>query len=60
LDELAQCVKRGEDGDPTSARRAAELFELIEDYKDAVAWWHRAAELGDRDAINYVRVIITG
>ena len=59
-DELEISIERGENGDPASARRAAELLELINDHKGAVAWWHRAADLGDEDAIDYVRVILTG
>lgn len=58
--ELALCIEHGEKGDAASARRAAELLELIEDYERAVAWWHRAAALGDEDAIYYVREILTG
>lgn len=59
-DELARCIECAERGDPANARRAAELLELINDYKEAVAWWHRAADLGDEDAIDYVREILTG
>jgi len=59
-DELEISIEHGEKGDPASARRAAELLELINDYKGAVAWWHRAADLGDEDAIDYVRVILAG
>jgi hypothetical protein len=59
-DELAESQKRGEAGDPSSARRTAELLELVEDFSGARTWWHRAAALGDRDAINYVREILNG
>lgn len=59
-DELAQCLKRGEAGDPDSARRAAELFELVENFGEAQKWWNRAADLGDPDAIDYVNEILHG
>ena len=58
-DELAEAKKRGEEGDSASARRTAELLELVEDFSGAKEWWHRAAALGDRDAIDYVREILT-
>jgi len=57
--ELSRCVERAEkEEDASSARRAAELFELIEDDENAKVWWHRAANLGDPDAIDYVREIL--
>ncbi|MDV7215777.1 hypothetical protein [Streptomyces prunicolor] len=37
-----------------SARRAAELLELIGDDESAGRWWRTAARLGDPDAIDYV------
>lgn len=58
--ELAETLRHGEAGDPSSARRAAELLELVEDFPAAQKWWHRAATLGDRDAINYVRDVLNG
>lgn len=59
-EELERCLERGKDGDAKSARRAAELLELVEDFKGAATWWHRAAQLGDGDAADYVRVILNG
>ncbi|QFZ22789.1 hypothetical protein [Saccharothrix syringae] len=54
-DELIACLRRAGEGDPASARRVAELLELQERAEEAVAWWCRAAEAGDRDAIAYLR-----
>jgi hypothetical protein len=59
-DELAESVQRGLLGDGASARRAAELYELIEDFGAAQTWWRRAAGLGDQDAISYVEHILRG
>jgi hypothetical protein len=59
-DELAEALRNGEAGDPASASRAAELLELVEDFSAAQTWWHRAAALGDRDALNYVRNVLEG
>jgi len=57
-DELALCIERGERGDATSARRAAELLELLDQDAPAAVWWHRAADLGDEDAVDYVQEIL--
>ena len=59
-DELAEAQREGEAGDPSSARRTAELLEAVEDFAGAQRWWHHAAALGDRDAINYVRYVLNG
>jgi len=59
-DELAVCIKLGTEGDAQQARRAAELLELLDDYKEARTWWHRAARFGDADAIDYVRIVLAG
>jgi hypothetical protein len=59
-DELKRCLERGKDGDAKSARRVAELLEIVEDFEGAATWWHRAAHLGDGDAADYVRVILNG
>lgn len=59
-DELAEALRHGEAGDPAGARCAAELLELVEDFPAAQTWWHRAAALGDRDAINYIRDVLEG
>jgi hypothetical protein len=53
-DELAACRQKAEEGDVPSARRVAELLELKGRDTEAVAWWHRAADAGDRDAIFYL------
>jgi folylpolyglutamate synthase/dihydropteroate synthase len=58
-DELAHSVKRAERGEPGSARRVAELLELTNRNDEAAKWWHRAADLGDEDAIDYVREFLT-
>jgi len=57
LDELENWRKLAEEGDPASARRVAELLELRHDEVGAAAWWHRAAALGDEDAILYVKEV---
>jgi hypothetical protein len=44
-----------EKGDASSARRIAELWGLLDREDEAAAWWHRAAELGDPDAVDYVQ-----
>ena len=58
--ELDQSIDAGLGGDPAAARRAAELFELFERYGAARWWWRTAAEMGDPDAIDYVREILEG
>jgi hypothetical protein len=60
MEYLAKCIGLAEEGDPSSARRAAELFELAGFDTEAAAWWRRAAELGDPDAIDYVEGILHG
>ena len=57
-ERLEQCLSPAEAGDPPSARRAAELFELAGDKNQAADWWRRAAALGDLDAIDYVEGIL--
>jgi hypothetical protein len=58
-DELSRNIERVEkEGDPRSARRVAELYELHEDDENARTWWHVAAGLGDPDAIDYVKEIL--
>ena len=41
---------------PTSgeARRIAELHQVVENYRDAAAWWHYAAKLGDPGATLFI------
>jgi hypothetical protein len=56
--ELRRCVRGAEAGDPSSARRVAELLELAGQDADAAAWWYLAADLGDPDAIDYVSEIL--
>ncbi|MDX8036719.1 hypothetical protein SK803_41545 [Lentzea sp. BCCO 10_0856] len=57
--QLHQAVVRASLGDADSARTAAELYELLNQDEDAAVWWHKAAELGDPDAIDYVNRILT-
>jgi hypothetical protein len=52
--ELSACRERAELGDARSARRLAELLELTDQHTEAGAWWHRAAALGDQDAVAYL------
>ena len=56
--ELERLKEQAEGGDACSARRVAELFELINDLDQANDWWYRAARLGDLDAVEYVQVIL--
>lgn len=53
--ELARCRQLAGEGDAASARRVAELLELMNRNTEAVAWWHHAADAGDKDAILYVQ-----
>lgn len=55
--ELADCLQEASKGRADAARRVAELLELLDRPKEAAAWWHRAAESGDRDAIMYVAAL---
>jgi hypothetical protein len=57
--ELAHCRQLAEKGDAASARRVAELLELTHQDTEAAAWWHRAANAGDQDAILYVQEFYT-
>jgi hypothetical protein len=43
---------------PAQLRRMAELVELLEDAAAARPVWERAAAAGDRDAIDYVAVLV--
>jgi predicted HNH restriction endonuclease len=54
--EIRQVIKTAST-DPESARRLAELLELVQDYRAAKLAWKQAAELGDRDAIDYYAVL---
>jgi hypothetical protein len=58
-DDLDHCVKQAEKGDSGSARRVAELLELNNRNDEAVTWWHRAADLGDEDAIDYIKEFLS-
>jgi len=53
--ELIYYRRLAEKGDAGSARRVAELLELLEQETEAVVWWHRAADAGDLDAIYYIQ-----
>src|SRR5262249_31667559 len=50
---------RAEAGDPSSARRVAELLELAGHDAVAAIWWGRAAQLGEPDAVDYVEGVLT-
>lgn len=52
--EIAECEGRARQGDPSAARRLAELFELLLDDEQASSWWLCAAALGDPDAVDIV------
>ncbi len=56
--ELDRLEEQAEGGDGASARRAAELYELLEDMNTAASWWRTAARLGDQDAADYVRGVL--
>ncbi|WP_037306943.1 hypothetical protein [Amycolatopsis orientalis] len=56
--ELDQLQEQARGGDAASARRAAELHELLDDMNTAATWWRLAAKLGDPDAEDYVREIL--
>jgi hypothetical protein len=42
-----------------TARRIAERYELLDAESEATYWWHKAADLGDPDARDYVDKILT-
>jgi hypothetical protein len=44
-------------GDGAQVRRIAELLEVLELDHVAVHWWARAAQLGDRDAADYLEIL---
>ncbi|GAA2991176.1 hypothetical protein [Actinokineospora diospyrosa] len=56
--ELADAERAALAGDCRSARRAAELYQAIHEFDRSTAWWRTAAELGDEDAIDYVRYVL--
>lgn len=56
-DELTEILDAARN-DPDLARRAAELFEVIDDLGAAQDWWRLAAGLGDNDAIDYVQGVL--
>ncbi|QXV63551.1 hypothetical protein [Amycolatopsis sp. TNS106] len=58
LDQLEFHTHRAELGEAASARRVAELLELMNRKEDAIDWWHRAARLGDSAAAAYVKYIL--
>ena len=58
--EVGRYVRRAQAGDRSSARRVAELLELAGHDAVAAVWWGRAAQLGDPDAIAYVREFLGG
>lgn len=44
--------------DADMKRRVAELYEFLGDVPTAHVWWARAAEAGDRDAIDMMTLIV--
>jgi len=57
--ELQEVRSKASFGDAKSARRTAELYELLDQDDEAAKWWHEAARLGDQDAIDYVSHILS-
>ncbi|GLY54843.1 hypothetical protein Lesp01_84980 [Lentzea sp. NBRC 102530] len=57
--ELHEVRSKASFGDAESARRTAELYELLDQDDVAAKWWHEAARLGDPDAIDYVNHILS-
>ncbi|MEV6201520.1 hypothetical protein AB0M64_16325 [Streptomyces sp. NPDC051771] len=57
--ELADLLKRSDDGGICAAeqRRAAELWELLNEQSYANYWWQRAADSGDEDAKDYLEIL---
>ncbi|MGW6445758.1 hypothetical protein [Lentzea sp. NPDC055074] len=51
--------ERAEQGDTLSARRLAELLEMAGQHTESAAWWQRAADLGDQDAVAYLAEVGT-
>lgn len=56
--QLHACRRLADAGNAGSARRAAELSELLGRTAEAERWWRRAADLGDRDANAFVGYIL--
>ncbi|MFD4190804.1 hypothetical protein [Amycolatopsis thermoflava] len=52
--ELELYRRYAHEGDAEAARRAAELYDLLDNEETAEQWWRLAAALGDQDAIDYV------
>lgn len=59
LAEKDQCARKAAEGDAAAACRLAEIYELLGDEDKANTWWRTAAELGDQDAIDYVRAFLS-
>jgi TPR repeat protein len=55
--ELTTLLERGAPYAPEQLRRIAELMELLYSDEKARPWWERAAEAGDRDAVDYLEVL---
>jgi hypothetical protein len=56
-DELTALLEQGAPYAPEQLRRIAELMELLYSDEKARPWWERAAEAGDRDAVDYLEVL---
>lgn len=50
-----QARRHEQEGDADSARNIALLLEALGRVEEASMWWLRAAELGDADAVDYVK-----
>lgn len=57
--ELVVREREARGGDAGSARRVAELLEALHEFGQAEQWWREAADLGDQDAIDHVRYLLT-
>lgn len=59
-DTLSRCLFDAGRGSARDAKRAAELFELIDRESDAAMLWRFAAALGDQGAIDYCADFVDG
>ncbi|MFI6031645.1 hypothetical protein [Amycolatopsis magusensis] len=57
--ELELLKYQAQEGDGASARRVAEILDLVQPGSSEIStWWRRAAELQDPDALDYVEHFI--
>ncbi|WP_148088815.1 hypothetical protein [Saccharothrix texasensis] len=57
-ERLHYYAKYAQRGDPSSARRVAEILEFLGEEEESAAWWLRAAHLGDPDALDYLQELV--